>query len=145
MTDVKQQPGVDRWLLRLRGLGWGSRTGVCTAVLAVSYSLVTPVAWKLSGRVGLAAAALAAGCCWLGAAGGGLVGGLVGRCVREPGRAGFEFLSGMIVRMGVPLACALAVQSRNAVLANVGLLYYLVFFYLVTLAIETTLSLPAAK
>ena len=51
---------------------------------------------------------------------------------------------GMMIRMGIPLAAALAVYFVGGPLADAGFLYYLVVFYPVTLTVETFLSLPEA-
>ena len=44
-------------------------------------------------------------------------------------------LVGMMIRMGIPLAAALAVYFRGGPLADAGFLYYLVVFYPVTLTV----------
>jgi hypothetical protein len=135
---------MDRWLARLRGLGVLARGGVSALVVLAVYALVAPVAWRLSGPMGLAAAGVAAACCWFGALSGSLVALVVGRLVQEQARVSYEFLSGMLLRMGIPLVVALGFHFSHGLLASAGLLYYLLVFYPVTLAMETALSLPPA-
>jgi len=48
----------------------------------------------------------------------------------------------MAARMGIPLAFALACHLRGGLLADAGLLYYLLLFYPVTLGVETAWLLP---
>ena len=85
-------------------------------------------------RVGLAAAALASGCCCVGALG--AIG--VAFWLRGPRHLLALVLVGMGVRMGVALAAALIVQLGGGPLVDAGFVYYLLMFYLVTLAVETT-------
>ncbi len=109
---------------------------VCLAVVAtggVCLALAGPVSYLWSGPIGLGAAALASGCCCVGAMG--------ALCVapwfRGPHRLLASVLVGMSVRMGVALTAALIVQLGGGPLADAGFVYYLLVFYLVTLAVET--------
>ncbi len=54
-------------------------------------------------------------------------------------------MASMLPRMGVPLAGALMLQMSPGPLAEAGVMYYLLVFYPITLAIETLLSLPPSK
>jgi len=114
----------------------------CQIALAIAVALLLAPAGMagslISGGWGLAAAVVAAVCCWLGAASAlaaavllaDVAGGLAG------------LLAGMVLRMGIPLTCGLVLHLRNGALAQAGVLYYLLVFYPVTLAVEIALSLP---
>jgi hypothetical protein len=122
----------------LRNLTLPGREAVLALAVLAVYAAVAPVAWCQDGRTGLAAAAVAAGFCWLGA---GLA--LVAyRLPGDPKLAYVRLLAGMFPRMGIPLAAALVFRIRGGVLAEAGLLIYLVVFFLVTLALDTALGLP---
>ena len=64
---------------RLQSLGLGARAGLLILVVVMTYALVAPLAWWLGAWLGLAAAAVAAGVC--------LVGALIARW-DAPGRGG---------------------------------------------------------
>jgi hypothetical protein len=129
------------WLERLRRQGWGAQSAVLALAVLAVYGVVAPVAKHLDGLRGLGAAAVAAGLCLLGA-GSALV---AGRRLRGPNDVLLRLLVGMPLRMGLPLAIGLMCHFRGGVLAEAGLLYYLLVFYPVTLGVETTLSLPSAE
>ena len=51
----------------------------------------------------------------------------------------------MVLRMGIPLAIVVILHLVGGPLVQAGLLYYFLLFYPLTLAVETTLSLPSAR
>jgi hypothetical protein len=109
------------------------------AVVLVAAAVILPFGWVISGnRAGVLAAAAAGGVCLLGA--------WTALALSEPLRRPQHLLAlvlvGMMIRMGIPLAAALAVYFRGGPLADAGFLYYVVGFYPVTLAAETGLTLP---
>jgi hypothetical protein len=67
---------------------------------------------------------------------------LLSHQLRGPRYALHGLLAGMAARMGIPLGFALACQLHGGLLADSGLIYYLLVFYPSTLAVETFLSLP---
>lgn len=86
--------------------------------------------------MGLAAAALASGCCCAGA----LSAVAISPWFRDPRRLLAFVLIGMSLRMGIALTTALFVQLGGGPLVDAGFVYYLLVFYLVTLAVETTVA-----
>ncbi len=123
---------VGRW-----GLA-GKSTGLAVAV-AVAWALASPVAWGLDHWAGLTASAAAAGLCFFGAQGA-----LVWSWwFRGPKYLLLSSLGGMLPRMVVPLAGALVLQISVDPLAKAGVLLYLLYFYPITLSVETAMSLPA--
>lgn len=104
--------------------------------------IVSPVAWYLSGRWGLAAAVAAASLCWVGAVLGATTGVIVGRWIKGPARPLYEFLVGMLFRMGVPIGGAVVAHIMGGPLRDAGMLYYVMGLYLISLAVETLFSLP---
>jgi hypothetical protein len=125
----------------LRRAGLAAQSAVLAATVAVGAGLVTPVAAWLGGLGGAAAAAVAAALCLLGAE----VALALAHLFRGPDRAWRGMLAGMFPRMGIPLILGLAVQLGGGVLAENGVLVYLVVFYPLTLSVELALSLPPAE
>lgn len=128
------------WLARLRETGLAAQSAILFVAAAVAFAVVAPVSSLVSGAAGLAAAAAAAGLCWLGAETA-----LVLQWLFHGTRyALLASLGGILPRMGIPVAWGLVLQICSSVLAEGGLLIYLIAFYPVTLAVETFLSLPGA-
>jgi hypothetical protein len=98
------------------------------------------VAWlgyARSGLVGVAAATIAASVCWLSAC---LA--LVSVFVGQRLDAGIQgILAGMLFRMGLPLAVAMAFKYNSPPLAEAGIFWMILGLYLVALVVETLLSL----
>ncbi len=119
---------------------WGlaAQAGILVAVVGGEVALVAPLAIWLNGSIGLAAASVAAGLCLLGA----LAALVVGWLLRDLPNPVHGMLAGMLPRMGIPLGAALVFHLQGGVLAESGLLVYLLVFYPVSLGVETFLSLP---
>jgi hypothetical protein len=115
-----------------------AQTGILLLAVGGEFLLVAPIAIWLGGSIGLAAAGVAAGLCLAGAMGALLVGWLL----RDLPNAAHGMLAGMLPRMGIPLGGAMVFHMQGGVLAEAGLLVYLVVFYPVALGVETFLSLP---
>jgi len=105
------------------------------------WGLAAPIAWYTSGAFGLLTAAVAVVCCLPGA----VLALLVGELLGDPALALHRMLLGMMFRMGIPLALALAIDLGGGRLVETGFLYYLGAFYPVVLGVETVLSLPPAE
>ena len=120
-------PGAER---PVPSLAW-SRSVVVGATFGC-WVLCGPVAYLMSGWTGLAAAGAAGATCFLGAFGALLL----GHWLRGPQGLLPRVVGGMFVRMAVPLAAALGVALGRSPLADGGFVYYLLVFYLVTLAVE---------
>ncbi len=109
-------------------------------MLAV-YAVVAPVAFSFSGARGLWAAAAAATFCLAGA-GTALA---TSQFLRKPKYLLHGVLAATAARMGIPLTLGLICHIQGGPLAEAGLLYYLLAFYPVALAVETALSLPGSN
>lgn len=131
-------PGTANRFARLQRLGLAARAAILVSVVALTYAVAGPVGWHVSGAMGLWASGVAAGVCLLGAT----LALVVSYRLRDPQRALTGMLLGMLLRMGIPLGFAAGMFLFGGVLAEAGVFYYLVAFYLVTLAAETLLSLP---
>jgi hypothetical protein len=70
---------------------------------------------------------------------------LISRCFRDPRTAWQGSLAGMAPRMGIPIVLGLAFQLQRGMLAECGLLVYLIVFYPVALWMETLLCLPVGS
>lgn len=128
-------------LERLQRGGFLLQWAVLGLAVAVAFALVGPVAWYLAGPLGLTAAAVAAGLCLVGAT----VALLSVHLFRGPSVAVAGVLLGMAARMVIPLGGGFVLHTHGGPLAEAGLLYYLLVFYPITLALETWLSLPETK
>ena len=106
------------------------------AVLA-GFAIVAPFAYDRHGVDGVLATATAAGVCWSAAS---LA--LVASALVRGQFAGFHaMILGMFFRVGLPLAAGVYLTKRGGSLADAGVFGLLVIFYLLTLAVETPLSL----
>ena len=128
------------WFPNLRNRSLATRGAVLAAVTVLFCALVGPVAFCVGGPAGLSASAAAGGICLLGAA----IALTVCHVLRSPRTVLYGMLLGMAARMVIPLACGLTIHLWGGTLAEAGFLYYLLVFYPVTLAVETSLSLPQA-
>jgi hypothetical protein len=127
------------WLSGLRGRGLAFRAGVLGVALLLAFVAIGPIAVHCGGLAGLAAAALAAALCLAGAG----VALVVGHRLRQRREPLVALLAGTTIRMVIPLASGLAIHLHGGLLAEAGLLYYLLVFYPFSLAVGTALSLPA--
>jgi hypothetical protein len=116
----------------------GARAGILTAALLVTAGLVAPVAWLMGGWPSVAFAAIAGGICLATA----YVALLLRWTFGAPQYAVPVTLLVMMVRMGIPLFTVVGCQIFGGPLANVALLYYLLVFFPVMLAMETIVSAP---
>ena len=128
LSNSQSQRGVSDWDLGL---------SVLTVLLTIGPGVIH---W--SGFTALAAAALAGMLC---ATGTGVAMLIIGDRYGEPRKAVIALWAGTIIRMGVPLTFGLALYFCVALLAEAGLMYYLLVFYPLTLAVGTALSLPASR
>jgi len=132
---------VAGWLAELRDRSWLAQSAALGGTLLGVYAFASPIVGLLQGRAGLLAAAVAASLCVLGA----VLGLALSRLFRSPKHRGLGFLVGMLPRMGVPLGGAAALQLTGGSLAEGGVLFYLLMFYPMSLAMETWLLLPLGK
>lgn len=133
-------PSKTVWI-RLGQLGLVAQAGALCAVVAVLWAAVSPLAYSLSGVAGLWAAAVGAGATLLG----GLIALLLASLCRGPAAPMYGMLVGMMARMVVPMAIGVAVQLKVEWLADAGMIFYLLVFYMATLALETTISLARIR
>jgi len=115
------------------------------AALFIGALLLAPIGCLVAGSLGAIAAVLAAAICAMGAVGGHAVALLVADSVEGPQRAMVRPVVGMLLRMGVPLAFAIVVYLQGGPLAEAGLVYYLLAFYMIALAVEIWQSTVAVN
>lgn len=129
------------WLKNLRNRSATVRITVLTVVVLVVFAVAGPVAFHIGGLIALAAAALAASLCLIGAGAA-----LMLTCLLSgPNLALLAMMTSMMARMAIPLGFGITVHLLGGPLCKAGLLYYLLVFYPVTLSVETMLSLPPAE
>lgn len=112
----------------------------CLTLTVVCLLALGPFAWvgnSKSGPAGVLAALVAAGVCWSGAV-------LALICTgarRGPKQAVARLMLGMLFRMGLPLVGGAILDWRGGEVAEAGVFGMIVGFYLITLVVETWLSL----
>jgi hypothetical protein len=111
-----------------------------SAALTLVVVVVFPVfAWYggvADGWAGIAAAAVAAAACYLGA----LLALIAGAAFGEGEKAVNGVLVGMLFRTGLPLIVGLALDRQGGPLAEAGVFGMVLCFYFVTLTAETMLA-----
>jgi len=128
------------WLANLRNPGVAVRATILGVVVLAAFGATAPVAIRLGGPLALAAAAMAAVLCLAGAT----VALVIVDRFRTPSGALAALWVGMVIRTGVPFTVGMAIHLHGGPLAQAGLLWYLLLFYLIALAVGTFLSLPPA-
>jgi len=104
---------------------------------AALLALLAPFLWYFGAGASFAAAGLAAGLCTAGA----LLSFWIQYIFRDPKSALIGVLSGMAINMAVPLLFGVVIHLRGGPLSQAGFLYYLLLFYLLTLAVKTMFTL----
>jgi len=122
---------------KLASLGPCGQAALVTGALVVAWLALAPLAGATQGSSGLAAAAVGAGVCWLGAT----FALLIGALVRGQGAVLQRMVLGMMARAMFPLMLGAMLHMRVQWLAAAGMIYYLLVFYMVGLAVETLLLL----
>ncbi|MGD0654077.1 MAG: hypothetical protein ABSA16_07015 [Thermoguttaceae bacterium] len=102
---------------------------------------ITPFLWIFGSPWSFTTAGVAVGLCTVGA----LLGLWIHYVLGDPKLALTALLLGMAVNMGIPLAFGVAIHLHGGPLSESGFLYYLLFFYLLTLAMKTMLTLPLSR
>jgi hypothetical protein len=121
---------------KLRRLSLAAQLAAVSATVAGAWLLTAPVAYTISGADGLLAAAVAAGVCWFGAA----LALATSRLFHGPSATLYAMAIGMMARTFLPLALGIVLQLNVPVLAHNGMIFYLLIFYVVAMAVETTLT-----
>jgi len=106
---------------------------ILTGAIAVSFAVVAPLAYHAHQASGLWAAVIAAGVCLLAP----LAALLMTRSFTASGNPLAGLLLSMFLRMGIPLAFCLAMEIQKGPLSEAGIVYCVLVFYLVVLAVET--------
>ena len=104
------------------------------------FVVITPFLWILGSAWNVCAAGAAAGACLAGS----LSSLWIGCAFRDPKFALTGLLLGMAANIFIPLVFGILIHLGGGPLSQSGFLYYLVFFYLMTLAAKTMLTLPPA-
>ncbi|MBW3599105.1 MAG: hypothetical protein KY475_17770 [Planctomycetes bacterium] len=131
--DSTAQPQFD-----LASRGPLARVGLFAAAMLVLAALATPVAFALSGRVGVGCVVAAAGVCTLS----GIAALAIHELFHQPQWVLVDVLTGFFLRMGVPLAFCMIVYLRGGALAEAGFAIYVLAFYFGSLIAGTVLTLP---
>jgi hypothetical protein len=110
------------------------------ALLALSVLIVFPIvgyfAYAEFGTAGLEAAGVAASVCWIAATAALMLTGMIGK---SPSAVSGILVAGAL-RFALPLLVGSGLQFVGGTLAESGVFGWIVVFYLLTLTVETTLS-----
>ena len=104
-----------------------------TGAIAIIFVIVAPLSYRAHEVIGLWASAIAAAVC-LSAP---LAASLATRAFASRDNALTGLLVSMFLRMGIPLAFCLVMQIQTGPLVEAGIIYSVLVFYLVVLAVET--------
>lgn len=107
-----------------------------TVVTVVVFPVFVGVGYSRAGWLGVAAAGVAGGVCWVS----GLLALVAAGSFRSSGNAVNGILVGMACRTGIPLAAGVMLHSSGGALAAAGVFGMILGYYLVTLAAETLLA-----
>lgn len=132
---------IGYWICSLPSRSLLARLIVLAAVMLAAYGGVLCVVAGHGDTAGMVAASLAAGVCLASAA----AALLISQRLRDPANGLAGILLPMATRTGVPLLLAMLIRFRGGGLVEAGLLYYLVGFYLLALAVEVPMSLPCIE
>jgi len=122
---------------RLGHWNLAAQGGLLCATLLLVAAILAPIAYSLAAVDGLWAVAVALAATLAG----GLIALLLAALVRGPAAPMYGMLVGMMARMTVPMAIGVTLQLKVEWLADAGMIFYLLVFYLATLALETALLL----
>jgi hypothetical protein len=122
---------------KLGRLGLAGHAGVVSGVVLAVWVMLAPVAYEISGVRGPLAAAVGAAVCLFGAE----LALAITSLFRATAVGMVALALGMLARMLLPLLLGAMLHLQMPSLAEAGMIYYVLIFYLATLATETTLSL----
>lgn len=129
---------IEQLYSRVRNGSMGLQLGVLLGAVGLMYVVLAPIGWMRFGSWAFAASAVAAGFCLAG----GVPALLFSRLFRGKEVLIFGVLLAMGFRMAAPLAGVILLRLSGGPLVKAGFLHYLLGFYLVTLTVETALSVP---
>ncbi len=132
------QPSAHQTLRPNRGAL--SCAGRFLTIVAAALVLISPLAWLAYGPAGVFAATVAAALCSATS-----LTSLAFAHSQAEGQVLVRVLVGMALRMSVPLLVCVVIALRFDIRSFAGFVYFLLVFYLVTLATETWMSLQRVK
>ncbi len=130
MENDERHPG------QANSRGVAKRAAVLIASLVLVSLLVGPLSFYFDGVNGLVASGAGMTICLVC----GLLALVVAEQFRKPEHVLQQVLITMGLRMGIPLGLCMVVYIQRGPLAEAGMVYYLLVFYLVTLLVETMMA-----
>jgi hypothetical protein len=109
--------------------------------MLIGWLLVLPLAYSVGGATGTGAALVAVVLCLIG----GELGLLIAAAFRGPAAAMHGLMLGLLARMAMPLLVGATLHVKVPALADAGMVFYLIAFYMVGLACETWLILSTIE
>lgn len=132
---------INRWSAKVERSGLVTRATLLFGALLIAATLVAPIAYGTGGAEGFAAVTVALTVCLAT----GVISLLTAALFRGDRFALQRLLLGMFLRMGIPLGFCAVVHLRGGMLADVGIVYYVLVFYAVMLLVETALDVSRIK
>lgn len=133
--------GIANWLERQRPLGLAACCARLTLAILLWAVAVSAFAYERFGVDGLWASLVAGAVCLVA----GLLALVATAVFRGPNAALWSLAFGLAFRMGLPLGCGLYLSRSQPVLAEAGVFGLIVTYYLLTLVVETLLSLRLTR
>ncbi len=127
---------VEAWIDRVSRLGLLGQALVLSGALGACLIVIAPLSRWAFGELGLVTAAMAALLCWFA----GLLALIVTRMVAPPDQVTVHVISGMMIRMGIPLGGCLLIETVRPEWIAAGFAICLIPAFLVSLATETVLT-----
>jgi hypothetical protein len=124
-----------------RNRGVAARLGLLATTMGLALAAAAPVAMRRGGLVGIEAAATAALLCF----GGAILALIVVDRLRTPNGALMGLWIGLMLRTVAPFVAGMAIHLHGGPLAQAGLVWYLLAFYPIAIAVGTILSLLPTK
>lgn len=132
-TETPHQPHwlkqMGRWSLKKRMFG-------LLVLFGLYFGLLAPLAWYQYGGLGMIALGAATGICLLT----GCLALLVTAAIAPPQLTGTHVLTGMSIRMFIPLFACLFVSQRLPLWIDAGFGWYIIGAFLLNLLIDTLMS-----
>lgn len=130
-TDAEHKSHREAWIGCLQ----------LTLAMAAAMVILGYAGYQSNGEQGLQFSLTAGSVCWLGA----LLALVTTALTRTPERATAGVLAAMIFRLGFPLLALFILRESTPNLRESGLLFHLLVYYLVGLALETVLAVKLVK
>jgi len=134
---MTREPFQSQWIQQLGSWGLSRRLSALIVAFALVFGLLAPLAWLRYGLSGMLTLGTASLICLVS----GILALIVTSTVAPPQQAAAHVASGMLLRMGVPLAACLLVSKSYPAWAEAGFVWFLLAGFFLNLTVETFFSI----